>query len=327
MATQNILFSSLTTLRIGGPIKHLVAATTYEIIVQTIEKAKVDNLPWIVIGGGSNLLVSDSGFDGYVIQNFIQGIEKNGDVLEVGSGCDLQYLVGWIREHELSGFEKLIGIPGTIGGAVYGNAGAYGQVISNHIIWVDVITQDAQVKRLTKDECEFRYRDSKFKRTKETIVKVGFTGMLKGEKEELKKISSEIITTRLQKYPAGIACPGSFFKNVEVNKLHAEVVKNIPEDKVIYGKIPAGWLLEAVGAKGQRVGNVEVASWHGNLLMNTGGGRARDFIQLAGELKKKVNDKFGIIIEPEVQLVGFEEPVLRASTKLSRMSEAEGEAL
>lgn len=307
---ENILFSSLTTIRIGGPIKYLVPVALARHIVQTIEKAKHENLPWIVIGGGSNLLVSDNGFDGYVIQNFIQGIERNGDVLEVGSGCDLQYLVGWTREHGLTGFEKMIGIPGTVGGAVYGNAGAYGQVISNYLAWVDIVTLDGRVKRLTKEECEFGYRDSKFKRTKEIIVKVGFVGLLPGEKEELKKTSEEIIATRLQKYPAGIACAGSFFKNVGVEKISTDVLKNIPRDKIVYGKIPAGWLLDEAGAKGEKVGDVEVASWHGNLLMNSGGGRADDFIELAKELKLKVKNKFGIDLEPEVQLVGFEKGVL-----------------
>ena len=310
MVTENILFSSLTTLRIGGPIKYLVSAVSQDDIFRSIKKAKSENSPFVVIGGGSDLLVSDDGFSGYVVQNLLQGIEEHGGMIKVGSGTDLQFLVGWAGEHGLSGFEKLAGIPGTVGGAVYGNAGAYGQVISDYIVWVEVISPDGKSERLRKEECRFGYRYSKFKKEKFTILGVGFGGMPIKSTGELKKTSMEIVETRLKKYPAGIACPGSFFKNVEIDNLSQDIVKNIPADKIIYGKIPAGWLLEVVGAKGAVRGGVKIAEWHGNLFMNIGGGKARDFIELAREQKRKVKEKFGIDLFPEVQFIGFEEEMV-----------------
>lgn len=305
MIYENVLFSSLTTLRIGGPIRYLVAAAGVDDIFQSIEKAKDENLPWIVIGGGSNLLVSDTGFNGYVIQNLIHSIENKDGFIEVGSGIDLQQLVGYTVGHGISGFEKLIGIPGTVGGAVYGNAGAYGQGISDKIEWVEVLElKSGKTKKLKKEECGFVYRESIFRETHDIILKVGFS-TARGDIQQLSSRSREIIAMRMQKYPPGISCPGSFFKNVEADKLSPEVLKNIPADKIMHGKIPAGWLLEKVGAKGASRGGVEIAQWHGNLFMNIGRGTASDFIELAREYKQKVLEKFGIELAPEVQLVGF----------------------
>lgn len=303
--SENILFSSLTTLRIGGPIKYFVEALTITDIVQSIERAKKENLLWIVIGGGSNLLVADSGFDGLVIQNCIEGIKKLGEIMEVSSGTDLKKLVDWVNSQGFSGFEKLAGIPGTVGGAVYGNAGAYGQTISDKILWVEVYSPGYEdIKILRYRECGFGYRDSGFKKTKDIILRIGFSAT-PGDSEELIAKSREIIKTREQKYHRGIACPGSFFKNVEVDKLDEGILRKIPKDKIMFGKIPAGWLLEEVGAKGGRRGHVKVAPWHGNLFINEGGGRTADFVKLAGKYKDRVKEKFGIELVPEVQLIGF----------------------
>ncbi len=305
--TENILFSSLTTLRIGGPIKYFAPATTEEELFHLIEMAKGKSLHYLIIGGGSNLLVSGDGFDGLVIQNLIQSIEKKDDVLEVGAGTDLQALVWYANKSGISGFEKLAGIPGSVGGAVYGNAGAYGQAISDNVLWIEVgEPKDGTTKKLKSEECGFGYRKSKFKETKDLILRMGFS-ITPGDSKELLKTSQEIVKMRMQKYPPGIACPGSFFKNVEVDKLDKGILSRIPKDKIMFGKIPAGWLLEEVGAKGARKNGVEIAPWHGNLFVNQGGGRAEDFLYLAKEYRQKVKERFGIELEPEVQLVGFKE--------------------
>lgn len=305
---ENVLASTFTTLKIGGPIRYFAKAESVEEIVQLIETARAQKVPYIVIGSGSNLLVADKGFSGMVIQNAVGGIGKKGDVLECGSGVALQELVDFSNENGIAGFEKLAGIPGTVGGAVYGNAGAYGQTISDNIVKVDIL-REKDIKILRKEECGFRYRDSGFKKTKDIILKVAFLAS-QGDPLELRRTSQETIKTREQKYHPNILCPGSFFKNVETDKLPADVLSRIPADKIMFGKIPAGWLLEEVGAKGAKRGGVEIANWHANLFMNTGSGTAADFVTLAREYQNKVKEKFGIIIEPEVQLVGFEGEVL-----------------
>lgn len=306
---KNILFSSLTTLRIGGPIRYFAPAFTTNELFQLIKIAKEKNMPYLIIGGGSNLLVADDGFDGLVIQNLIQSIEKKDDVLEVGSGTDLQTLVWYANKSGISGFEKLVGIPGSVGGAVYGNVGAYGQTISDNILWVEVLKlKNLKTEKLKKEECGFGYRHSKLKETKDVILRMGFS-ITPGDGKELSKTSQEVVKMRMQKYHPGIACPGSFFKNVEADKLSKKVLNRIPEDKISFSKIPAGWLLEEVGAKGAKRGDVEIALWHGNLFINRGKGTAEDFLYLAKMYREKVKDKFGIELEPEVQLVGFKRKI------------------
>lgn len=301
---EDVPFASLTTLRIGGSVKYFAKAESVGEIIQLIETALGKGLPYLVVGSGSNLLVSDEGFIGMVIQNAIRGIKKSGDAIECSSGVALQELVDFANQNGVAGFEKLAGIPGTAGGAVYGNAGAYGQTISDNIIHVEIL-RDKDIKILSREECGFGYRDSGFKRTHDIILKVGFLAS-KGDAFRLRETSAETIKTREQKYYPSILCPGSFFKNLETDRLSQEVLSKIPRDKIMFGKIPAGWLLEEVGAKGAKRGGVEIAAWHANLFMNTGGGTAEDFISLAKEYKDKVKQKFGITLEPEVQLIGFE---------------------
>ncbi len=302
---ENESFAKYTTLKIGGPVKVYSEVTNEQELINAIKFAKEKGLQYIVIGSGSNLLVSDDGFDGMVIRLTENGIVRNGNRVYVKAGTSLSELVEFTVNEGLSGFEKLIGIPGTVGGAIYGNAGAYGQTISDSLVRVKVL-KGIEVVWMENADCEFSYRHSGFKDTKDIILEVEFLLQV-GNSEELKKASSEILAIRLQKYPNGIACPGSFFKNVEAGKLSTGQLKNIPEDKIMFGKIPAGFLLEAVGAKGKSKGGIKIADYHANLLINTGGGTASDFIALANEYKNKVREKFGIELEPEVQLIGFEE--------------------
>ncbi|MBI4058716.1 UDP-N-acetylmuramate dehydrogenase [Candidatus Microgenomates bacterium] len=295
-------FSEITTLKIGGHIRELVEAKTKEGLVEEIRKAQTGQMPYLVIGGGSNLLVADSGFEGLVIKNSYTAINE-----AVGSGTDLATLVEWANEKGKAGFEKLVGIPGTIGGAIYGNAGAYGQTIADKILWVQIYdSHEDQLKKYTRAECNLSYRHSRFKETGEIILEAAFDITATADSVQLIKTSQEIMQQRLIRYHPGLACPGSFFKNVEAAKLTQDILDRIPADKIMFGKIPAGWLLEEVGAKGAREDGVEIATWHGNLFINSGGGTAADFVKLAKVYRQKVQEKFGIALEPEVQLIGFE---------------------
>ncbi|MBI2330470.1 UDP-N-acetylmuramate dehydrogenase [Candidatus Daviesbacteria bacterium] len=286
-----MLFKNLTTLQIGGPAKKFLAVSSEEELVQAIEYAKKEKLPYLVIGSGSNLLVADEGFDGLVIKNEISGISG----MTSKSGTPLQELVDYTIQNGLSGLQKLAGIPGTVGGAVYGNAGAYGQTISDHIVSVD---------QLNNSDCAFGYRDSIFKTTKQPILAVTFQ-LEPGDPETLKKEAEEVLSKRLVKYPPGIKCPGSFFKNLIASQIPPEALKNIPPDKIVYGKLPAGVLLEMVGANGQSLDGIEIASYHANLFINKGHGTAKAFYSLAKTYAQKVKEKFGITLEPEVQFINL----------------------
>ncbi|MDP3994979.1 MAG: UDP-N-acetylmuramoyl-L-alanine--D-glutamate ligase, partial [bacterium] len=304
---ENILLKDITTSGIGGPAKLFKEVKQEKELIEIIKKAKKDNLEYLIIGFGSNLLISDSGFDGLVIKNSIDEIEVEDSKIIVKSGTPLSVLVETTVKKGLSGMERMVGIPGTVGGAIYGNAGAYGQVISDYLVRVKV-SDGKKTHWLSKEECCFNYRESIFKKTNNIILEVEFE-MPEGKPDSLRKESQKILKERLKRYPAGVKCPGSFFKNLEVGKLTSKQLKKIPMGKINFGKISAGYLLEAVGAKGMNLGNIKVTDYHANLIINTGGGTASDFYQLIQKLKEKVKDKFGIELESEVQMIGFKKGV------------------
>lgn len=297
--------SQITTLQIGGPARLFVTVTSRDELTEAVSFANSNNLPFLIIGGGSNLLVSDEGVNKLIIKNEIEGVVKEVRFLKVKSGTVLQNLVDYSIINNLSGLQKLTGIPGTLGGAVYGNAGAYGQTISDFLREVVCLNpKTLEVVTLQKDECEFEYRDSIFKRNKWIILEIIFK-LDVGKAKELRKEADEILEKRLVKYPKGIMCPGSFFKNLVAENLPKEILNRISKEKIVYGKVPAGGLLEEVGAKGDSLGDIEIASYHANLFVNKGGGKAADFYKLAKKYALKVKEKYGINLEPEVQLINL----------------------
>jgi len=299
------LLKDYTTLSIGGPAQEIIPANTEEQLINTLQAAIVKNSNFLVIGGGSNLLVSDEGYTGFIIKNETKGIHTFRNSVIVKSGVSLLDLIDYANDQGLGGLENLAGIPGTVGGAIYGNAGAYGQTISDHLIQVAVFDTGSQTRKVIKrDDCEFSYRDSAFKRNGQIILETTFD-LSPADKEALIKTSAETIKKREVKYPPGIKCPGSFFKNIIASELAPEILARIPEDKIVYGKVPAGTLLEMVGAKGDSLGQIEVAPYHANLFINKGEGTALDFYSLAKKYFDKVYDKFGIKLEPEVQLINL----------------------
>lgn len=297
-------FSELTTLKIGGPIKAFLQTDTQENLVEVLTFCNKEQIPFLIIGGGSNLLVNDSGVDTLVIKNSVTGITQSENKLAIQSGTTLQDLVDYTLEHGLSGLHKMTGIPGTVGGAIYGNAGAYGQTISDHITSVRFFDGE-KIKDFSKEECGFEYRSSIFKQNKDFVVLEAEFTLEKNDPEKIEEESKNILAQRIKKYPPGIKCPGSFFKNIVASALTPPQLAAIPEEKIVYGKVPAGALLEDVGAKGARLGSIEVADYHANLFINKGGGKAIDFFELAGSLQKKVKERFGVELEPEVQLINL----------------------
>ena len=331
---RNYPMSKVTTLGIGGPAKAFSVVKTEEELVETIKFAKEKGMDFVIIGGGSNLLVSDRGVNKLIIKNEVAGITSvhTGGMLSVKSGTPLQELVDFSISHSPSGLQKLTGIPGTVGGAVYGAVGAYGMEIIDHIVSVKTLSpnmlasedrdfllsqseailrnkksdraKQPKVLFLTKKDCDFGYRDSIFKTNKMIILEATFQ-LEPGNTEELRKEAAEILNKRLKKYPKGIKCPGSFFKNIVAETLPKEILDKIPSDKIVYDKIPAGSLLESVGAKGDKLNGIEIAPYHANLFINEKQGAAKDFYKLAEKYYRLVYQKFGIKLEPEVQLINL----------------------
>ncbi|MBI2022239.1 UDP-N-acetylmuramate dehydrogenase [Candidatus Daviesbacteria bacterium] len=302
---ENVALNKVTTLAIGGPAKGFVTVSNIDQLKEALLHSFDYGLEFLVIGGGSNILVSDEGFNGLIIKNQISGIEQNGDTLKVKSGTSLQDLVNFSIEKDLGGLHKLNGIPGTVGGAIFGNAGAFGQTISDYLQSVTTLNpKDQSLMVLSKDECQFEYRDSGFKRNGLIILEVELK-LPNQDQELLKKEAQEVLEKRLKKYPPGILCPGSFFKNLFINKLPEGVQKQIPKERDYFGKVPAWFFLDEVGAKGDQLGQIKIADFHGNLFINLGEGNAKDFYELAKKYFIKVKEKFGVELEPEVQFINL----------------------
>jgi UDP-N-acetylmuramate dehydrogenase len=299
----NFPLKTITTVRTGGDAKGLIRAKTQPELIDAVEFLKTNNIAFLVVGGLSNLLFSDQGFDGIIIKNEVTGIDYDGKIIHVQSGTPLQELVDFTVKNRLAGMQKMTGIPGTVGGAVYGNAGAYGQTISDFITSVTFL-RDGQKITLDKIACKFDYRTTVFKQKKDIVLSAEFK-LTKTNREELQKESAEILNQRQKKYPPGLKSPGSFFMNVYVDKIPPEGLKLIPKNKVRNGRAHVGWILESVGSKGEKVGDVHVADYHGNLFINAGRGTSADYLNLATNLAKKVKAKYGIILHPEVQMINL----------------------
>jgi UDP-N-acetylmuramate dehydrogenase len=302
---RNVSFKKLTTLRLGGKAKYFVEVRTEKELIESLKYAKEKKLPSFVMGEGSNLVPADEGFNGLVIKVRIGGVRIKGRTAEVGAGENLFSFIWALNTRGLAGLERMAGIPGTVGGALYGNAGAYGQEIKDCVKKVRVFDGN-KVREISKKSARFSYRSSFFKKKAWIILGATFELTPKNPKL-LKKTSSEIVALREKKYPPGLRCPGSFFKNIVLAQLtekeRKQLVKLVPPEKVLYGKIPAGYLLEEVGAKGIRRGRIHIANHHGNLFYNSSGGTSVDISELAQVLKKKVKRKFGVLLEEEVRYV------------------------
>lgn len=298
---------SYTTFGIGGEVGAIVSAKNPEALVLAVKSARTNKTPYVIIAGGSNVVFPDRPYRGTVIV-FCDSRKLNhtchcqGDTLTVSAGIPLAELIKCAIKNNLAGLEALSGIPGTVGGAVVGNAGAYGQSISDHLVAVEVFNPNVKhsVFNISKKQCKFAYRDSIFKHKEWIVLRAKFK-LEPGDGKALAKKSREIIKTRNAKYTPGLKCPGSFFKNVLVGNIRRSDLRKIDPARIISDKIPAGYLLSEVGAKGMREGGIFVADFHGNLLINDGTGTYADVKKLARKLKQKVFKKFGIRLEEEVR--------------------------
>lgn len=297
--------SSHTRFRIGGPAALLCDTTDISSFIQTLKILQDVPIPRIVIGGGTNLVVSDSGFEGVVLRFSGSRINREGNLLRVESGAVLQDVVDRSIEMGLEGLQTMTGIPGFLGGAVYGNAGAYGRSIHEIVQQVSATDGD-RIVSFSNEDCRFRYRESMFKEQKQWIILSVDLQFQTGDRALLAQTANEIRAIRDKKYPPTMRCAGSIFKNVFFADLPPGAQAEVPPSVVREGKVPSAWFLEQIGAKGMRRGDIQVASYHANLIYNDGCGASADLVSIIDELKQRVRDRFGFDLEEEVQYVGFE---------------------
>jgi len=298
---ENVPARTVTSLALGGPCRFLAKLRHPEDLGPALKWAEDHDLKVLFLGEGTNVLFTNSGFPGLVIVNRLRGRTRKNDIVEAGSGESLQGLIGWMNRNGLGGMERMYGIPGSVAGALVGNAGAYGQEIADCVLAVDVHGPSGP-ERLGREQLQFRYRHSALKESPERYVLRGIF-RVQPESQGLQKCSEEILRIRARKYPRELCCPGSFFKNVLVEETPSEVMSRIPPGFVSHGRIPAGRLLEGVGANGMSVGGAQVATYHGNLLINRRNASSAHMLELARILAERVWDRYGIALEPEVRIV------------------------
>lgn len=306
---ENVPLAQYTTFRIGGPARYFFVAKNIEDAKKAVQAAQKEKIPHYIIGNGSNLLFSDNGFDGLVIKMLNTEYRILGTNVICDSGVLLGRIISETAKNSLAGFEWMVGIPGTIGGAIYGNAGAFGHSISGNINRVEVLDlSDLSQKYLSKDECKFSYRSSVFKEKKYIILRAEFV-LSKGATEEVRNVTKEYLSKRSVRHPAGPSA-GSIFKNpsiAENKKAYEGILKKFHDAGKFKtsGTLPAGWLIEQCGLLGKRIGGAEISKQHGNFIINAGGAKATDIIILISLIKQKIRVNFGIQLEEEIQYAGF----------------------
>ena len=275
-----------TTMKVGGEAKVLVEPTTIEEIKEIIDFAKENNMKYYIIGNGSNLVVADEGIDGIVIKlaTKFADIKVEGEEIYVTSGVSMPYTAIVAKNNSLSGFEFAAGIPGTIGGGIKMNAGAYGGELSDIVKSITYLDEDGEIKTISNSDAKFGYRDSIFKRNSNLVVLSAVFKLKKGDKAEIEKIMKENNESRRNKQPIEMPNAGSVFKR--------------PVGHYV------GPMIIECGMQGYSIGGAEVSKKHAGFIVNTGNATCKDIIMLIEEIKKKVYDKFQVDLEVEIQFIG-----------------------
>ncbi|MFC1475509.1 UDP-N-acetylmuramate dehydrogenase [Candidatus Zixiibacteriota bacterium] len=287
---RDVPLAGFTTLGIGGPAELLAEVDSIEDFTALVGAASLAKVSITILGEGSNLLIGDGGLAGLVVINRCCRIwEVESEVL-AEAGAKLNDLVDFTVDHGLAGLEKMAGIPGTVGGAVIGNAGAYGQSISAGLSRVTLLGETGAVFDQEPVELDFGYRTSRLKSSTDIVLRTAFR-LPSGSATQLRKSADEVLAQRAAKLPTDDKSAGSYFKNIE-------------DSAMLHGKMPAGKLLEEAGVKSFRVGQAAVSDKHANVIVNLGGATAAEVRQLADQMKSAVKAKFGIELEEEVRFLG-----------------------
>ncbi len=308
---KNVSLKNYTTFKIGGPAKYFFIAENEKEIKKAVKAAKELNLKYFILGGGSNILISDKGFDGLVIKVEsrklkVESRKLKSETIYVDAGTNLGTLVKFSVDNNLTGMEWAAGIPGTLGGAIRGNAGAFGKSMADIIQEITVLNKDLQNTRYKIQDTKYGYRDSIFKRNKDIILSAVLK-LEKGDSEISKKKIREYLQKRKSIQPLEYPSAGSVFKNILSSEVSLETFKKCSKLKQFCqsGKIPIGWLIENVGLKGKKISGAQVSEKHSNFIINIGNARAEDVVILISLIKQKVRNKFDLQLMEEIEYIGF----------------------
>lgn len=289
--SENVPLQDLTTLKIGGPARFYCEARRAETLAAALTAAQAEGLPVLLLGGGSNLLVLDGGFDGLVVHNRMLGVETDGATVRVAAGESFHGLIETLAAAGLAGLGFAAGVPGTVGGAVSGNAGCYGRAIGDYILDVEVVDRGGENRRtIPRGELAFDYRHSALPGSGAVVSTVTLQ-LEPGDVDVLQREIEANVAVRHTKHPVDLPSAGSWFRN-------------LPPQAPGERRVAAGLLLDQVGCKGLRVGGAAVFERHANMVVNLGGATAADVLELTTEMKRRVQGRFGVALEEEVRQVG-----------------------
>jgi len=279
-----------TSFRIGGPAALFIECATVSDITRTLEVVRQNDMPWMVVGKGSNLLVSDDGFNGAVIslgsefKKFaFPDREQDENLLVAGAGAILSNLVQAAFKNGYSGFEFAVGIPGTLGGALFMNAGSANEWIGTIVDWVTVFSPESGLKRYRGEELDWGYRHSGI-RHDEIVLECGLR-ITPGHTGQIRARMEASLKRRRKTQPLTLPSAGSVFRNPEGDS--------------------AGRIIEELGFKGYKVGGAEVSSLHANFIVNTGNAKAWDVVEIITQIRKRVKEEYDRELQPEIRFVGF----------------------
>jgi UDP-N-acetylmuramate dehydrogenase len=272
-----------TSFRIGGPATLLATPADRGDLKRALAFAGSEGLAIHVLGGGSNTLVRDGGFRGMAIRlNAFQALERRGDAMAAGAGVRVSRLLAFCCRHGLAGLEILSGVPGTVGGAVWGNAGAWGGATADALAAVELVTAEGEERTLSRREIPFRYRASGLPAG--SVVTQATFALVPADPTAIRRRISGYLVRRNASQPVEFRSAGSIFKN--------------PPGEY------AGRLVERAGLKGTRIGNAMISAKHGNYIVNLGGARAADVLALVALARERVRDATGVDLELEIKIVG-----------------------
>ena len=299
IVNENEPMSKHTSFKVGGAARYFIKVEDNEELKTAIAQAREKRLPHFILGNGTNLLVSDKGYDGVVITlaGVFSAIEDSGNgSFKVGAATPLGRFARTAMKLGFAGIHKLAGIPGTLGGAIYMNAGAYGQEIGTCCTQVTILDCDGNIRTVSSTDCAFGYRQSIFQKDKATILSATFqlpTANAQGKSvADLKAELAECMAKRKASQPLNMPNAGSTFKRLQTG------AKDTPT------QVAPGYYIEQAGLKGFRIGGAEVSTLHANFIVNAGGATAADIMNLSELVQKKVAEKFGIQLKREIILLG-----------------------
>lgn len=289
-ALWNHPMADFSSLKVGGPAEVVLVADEVEQLTGLIPWLQERHIPWRLIGRGSNILVSDRGIrgavillgDGFKSLALLDTTAENSPLLKVGAGCSLMKMIAFCVAEGLSGAEFLVGIPGSIGGAIVMNAGAWGMEISEITCSVTVLKPSGLIAEKSRRQCDFSYRQ--WGGNEEDIVIAATFRLKRGRQKEIAATCEKLRQMRMEKQPLHLPSAGSFFKNPPAET--------------------AGRLIEQAGLKGYRVGGAMVSEQHANFIVNTGNATAKDIFDLFHRIRAEVMTKFNILLEPEIHILG-----------------------